>query len=134
MPPVCGGGALGADDGGLIHTRWGPTYANPQSWAGWHEALGSPRRPDPGKGLSVGRLGVAATAARLGAGVALLPETLAAADLARGSLVAVGPAAAPMPHPYVMIARPAARHRPGAEQIWHHLLSPGMPPQSTAFK
>jgi DNA-binding transcriptional LysR family regulator len=63
-------------------------------------------------------------------GVALLPETLAAAGLARGSLVA----AAPMPHPYVMIARPAARHRPGTKLIWHHLLAPGMPPQSAAFK
>ena len=109
----------------LIHTLWGPTYANPQSWGGWHEALGSPRRPDPGQGLSVDRLGIAATAARLGSGVALLPETLAAADLARGSLVAIGPTAAPMPHPYVMIARPAARHRPGVEQIWRHLLAQG---------
>jgi DNA-binding transcriptional LysR family regulator len=66
-------------------------------------------------------------------GVALLPETLAA-NLARGSLVAICPAAAPMPHPYVMIARPAARHRPGTEQVWHHLLAPGRPPQSAAFK
>lgn len=119
------GGALRAGDGMLIHTQWGPTYANPQSWGGWHEALGSPRRPDPGKGLAVDRLGIAATSARLGAGVALLPETLAAADLARGSLVAVGPAAAPMRYPYVMIARPAARLRPGVEQIWRHLLAQG---------
>jgi LysR family glycine cleavage system transcriptional activator len=118
-------GALYAGDGGLIHTQWGPTYANPQSWSGWHEALGSPRRPDPGKGLSVDRLGNAATAARLGSGVALLPETLAADDLARGTLVAVGPAAASMPHPYVMVARPAARPRPGVEQIWRHLLVQG---------
>jgi hypothetical protein len=75
-------GALHAGDGLLIHTQWGPTYANPQSWSGWHEALGSPRRPDPGGGLSVDRLGIAATTARIGSGVALLPETLAAADLA----------------------------------------------------
>jgi DNA-binding transcriptional LysR family regulator len=119
------GGALHAGDGLLIHTQWGPTYANPQSWSGWHEALGSPRRPDPGEGLSVGRLAIAAIAARLGSGVALLPETLAAADLARGTLVAVGPSAALMPHPYVMVARPAARHRPGADQIWRHLLVQG---------
>ena len=115
------GGALHAGDGLLIHTQWGPTYANPQSWSG----LGSPRRPDSGGGLSVDRLGIAATAARLGSGVALLPETLAAADLVRGTLVAVGPTAALMPHPYVMVARPAARHRPGAEQIWRHLLVQG---------
>jgi hypothetical protein len=50
--------------------------------------------------------------------------------MARGSLVA----ASPMPHPYVMIVRPAARHRPGTKLIWHHLLAPGMPPQSAAFK
>jgi hypothetical protein len=62
--------------------------------------------------------------------VTLLPETLAAAGLARGSLVA----AAPMPHPYVMIARRAARHCPGAEQVWYHLAAPGRPPQSAAFK
>jgi LysR family glycine cleavage system transcriptional activator len=116
-------GVVGVSDAVLIHTSWGPTYANPQSWAGWHEAMGSARRPDAGKGLSVDRLVIAATAARQGLGVALLPETLAAADLARGSLVALGPAAARMPLPYVMIARPAARHRPGVEPIWRHLLS-----------
>ena len=120
------GGACLAGDGDLIHTQWGPNYANPQSWAGWHQALGSSRRPDPGKGLSVDRLGIAASLARLGAGVALLPETLAAVDLARGSLVAVGPAAAPMPHPYIMIARPAACQRPGAEVIWRHLSAQGV--------
>lgn len=117
------GDALHVPDGQLIHTQWGATYANPQSWVGWHEALGSARRPDPGKGLSVDRLVIAATAARQGLGVALLPETLAAADLARGTLVAVGPAAARMPQPYVMVARPAARLRPGAEPIWNHLLA-----------
>lgn len=117
------GGALCVPDWQLIHTQWGPTYANPQSWAGWHEALGSPVRPDPGKGLSVDRLVIAATAARLGLGVALLPETLAATDLARGTLVAVGPAAARMPQAYVMIARPAARHRSGVDPIWRHLVS-----------
>ena len=116
-------GAFLAGDRVLIHTTWGPTYANPQSWSGWHEAVGSPRRPDVGKGLAVDRLVIAATAARQGLGVALLPETLAAADLARGTLVAVGPAAARMPLPYVMIPRPAARHRPGVEPIWRHLLS-----------
>lgn len=117
------GGALQAADGQLIHTNWGPTYANPQSWGGWHEALGSARRPDPGKGLAVDRLVIAATAARQGLGVALLPESLAAAEVQRGSLVAVGPAAAQMPQPYVMIARPAARQRRGVEAIWQHLLS-----------
>lgn len=122
-----GDGALHVPDAQLIHTQWGPTYANPQSWIGWHQALGSARRPDPGKGLSVDRLVIAATAARQGLGVALLPETLAAADLARGSLVALGPAAARMPQPYVMIARPAARHRPGVDPIWQHLLPPGSP-------
>lgn len=115
-------GAGDAPDGLLIHTNWGPTYSNPQSWGGWHEALGSPRRPDPGKGLSVDRLVIAATAARQGLGVALLPETLAAADLARGTLVAVGPAAAQMPHPYVMVARPAARHRRGVDAFWQYVL------------
>lgn len=125
-PEVAAGlpdGVGAAGDGLLIHTGWGPTYANPQSWAQWHEALGSPRRPDIGKGLAVDRLAMAATAARQGLGVALLPESLAAADLARGTVLAVGPAAARMPQPYVMIARPAARHRPGVEPIWRHLLA-----------
>lgn len=117
------GSAIDLPDTHLIHTQWGPTYANPQSWTGWHEAMGSARRPDPGKGLSVDRLVIAATAARQGLGVALLPETLAAADLARGTLVAVGPAAARMPQPYVMVARPAARLRPGAELVWTHLAA-----------
>lgn len=122
------GGALNVPDALLIHTQWGPTYANPQSWAGWHEALGSARRPDPGKGLTVDRQVIAATAARQGLGVALLPETLVAADLARGALVAAGPAAARMPQPYVMLARPAARHRPGVEPIWQHLAAASAAP------
>ena len=90
--------------------------------------MGSTRRPDLGKGLSVDRLVIAATAARQGLGVALLPETLAAADLARGSLVVAGPAAGRMPQPYVMVARPSARLRPGAEMIWKHLATQA-PPQ-----
>ncbi|MFO1173031.1 MAG: LysR substrate-binding domain-containing protein [Hyphomicrobiaceae bacterium] len=114
-------GAVSATDDRLIHTNWGPTYANAQSWADWHAAIGSARRPDAGRGLCVDRLVVAATAARRGMGVALLPESLVAADLARGTLTAVGPPAALLPQPYVMIARPAARHRPGVEPIWRHL-------------
>lgn len=114
-------GALHTPDAALIHTQWGPTYASPQSWTGWHQAMDSARRPDPGKGLSVDRLVIAATAARQGLGVALLPESLAATDLAQGTLVAVGPAASRMPHPYVMVARPAARLRAGAERVWKYL-------------
>ena len=41
------GSARLAGDGDLIHTQWGPTYSNPQSWGGWHQALGSPRRARP---------------------------------------------------------------------------------------
>ena len=115
------GGAMAAPDEALIHTGWGPTYANPQSWAEWHSAQGSPRRPDTGKGLVVDRLALAATAARQGLGIALLPQSLAAADLQRGSLVAAGPPAARLPLPYVMIGRPTPRRRPGADAIWRHL-------------
>lgn len=125
-PGLAADGALDAreaEDRLLIHTNWGPTYANPQSWAGWLEAIGRPRRPDVGKGLSVDRLITAAAAARQGLGLALLPESLALAELARGTLVAVGPAAAQMPLPYVLIARPAARQRPGVELIRRHLLA-----------
>ncbi len=116
-------GAVALQDGQLIHTVWGPTYGHPQSWAHWHESLGSAHRPDVGRGLAVERLGLAAAAARQGLGAALLPETLAAADLARGSLVAVGPAAARMPQPYVIVRRPGPRQRPAAESIWRHLLA-----------
>lgn len=110
-------------DGPLIHTVWGPAYGHPQSWARWHESQGSPDRPDVGQGMAVERMGLAAEAARQGLGVALLPETLAAADLSRGSLVAVGPAAARMPLPYVIVRRPGPRQRPAAESIWRHLLA-----------
>lgn len=123
LATLLSGDVGGAADALLIHTAWGPTYANPQSWGQWRDAMGSERQPDAGKGLTVDRLVIAATAARQGLGVALLPESLAAADLARGALVAVGPAAAQMPQPYVMIARPAARHRPGVEPIWRHLMA-----------
>lgn len=116
-------GSAALRDGPLIHTVWGPTYGHPQSWAQWHEALGNADRPDVGKGLAVERLGLAAAAARHGLGAALLPETLAAADLVRGTLVALGPAAARMPQPYVIVRRPGARQRQAAESIWRHLLS-----------
>ncbi|WP_198590296.1 LysR family transcriptional regulator [Paracoccus zhejiangensis] len=116
------GGVEGVPDELLIHTGWGPSYGSAQSWADWHEAMGSGRRPDLGRGMVLDRLAGAAAAARSGLGVALLPETLAAADLARGSLVAAGPAAARMPLPYVMIGRPAPRPRPAAA-VWQHLLA-----------
>lgn len=122
-----------ADDGVLVHTVWGPTYSSPQSWADWFQATGRDRRPDAGRGLSVDRLAMAATAARQGLGVALLPETLAAADLARGTLVAVGPPAAPMPQPYVIVARPAPRRRPAVEAIWRHLLARAGPDRDQAL-
>jgi DNA-binding transcriptional LysR family regulator len=123
-------GALGADGGGLIHTWRVPDLCQSAVLGRLAPGFGQPAPPRFRQGFSVGRLGDAATAARPGVGVALLPETLAAAGLARGSLVA----AAPMPHPYVMIARRAARHCPGAEQVWYHLAAPGRPPQSAAFK
>ena len=121
-------GAVAAPDPLLIHTNWGPTFSSPHAWNHWLEAAGSARSPDTGKGLGVERLAVAAVAARQGLGVALLPETLAAADLAMGSLIAVGPALALLPQPYVMIARPTARHRSGVEPIWRHLLSQARTP------
>jgi DNA-binding transcriptional LysR family regulator len=95
----------------LIHTSWGPDYASPQSWATWFAATGRGPAPDPARGIVIDRLDNAAMAARCGIGTALLPERLAAADLARGSLVAVGSGAAPLPQPYVLVARPAARPR-----------------------
>lgn len=116
-------GAAAARDDILIHANWGPTYANAQSWAEWHAAIGSARRPDAGKGIAVERLIAAATAARCGLGVALLPESLVAADVDRETLTPVGPPAALLPQPYVMIARPAARLRPGADPVWRHLLA-----------
>jgi LysR family glycine cleavage system transcriptional activator len=126
MLPVAAPGLPGSadlPDSLLIHTSWGPTYANPQSWVGWFQATGSSRRPDPAKGLSVERLLGAATAARMGLGIALLPQTLAAAEISRGTLVPAGAPAALMPLPYVMISRPAPRRRAGVEPVWRHLVN-----------
>lgn len=117
------GGVAAAAEGQFIHTGWGPGSSNPQSWSQWHSAMALARRPEPGKGLAFARLASAAEAARLGMGLALLPRSLAAADIARGTLVAVGPPAALLPQPYVMIARPGARQRPGARLVWQHLLA-----------
>lgn len=116
------GGVAAAEEGQFIHTAWGPGSANPQSWAQWHGAQGLTRRPDPGKGLAFARLASAAEAARLGMGLALLPRSLAADYIARGDMVAVGPPAAQLPQPYVMIARPGGRPRPGVSRVWQHLL------------
>ncbi len=73
MLPVAapGFGTLDAQrvpDARLIHTQWGPTYANPQSWAGWHEALGSDPPPRSGQGSVGGSAGAGGGGGTAGAG------------------------------------------------------------------
>lgn len=120
-------GAMGAGDELLIHTNWGQSFSDAPSWSHWHQAMGSPRRPQIGRGLTFDRLAMVAQAARQGLGVALLPETLAGDDLKRGSLVIMGQPAARLPQPYVMIRRPGARQRPAVDVVWRHLQAASKP-------
>lgn len=123
LAEVIGDRAMEVADEWLIHTNWGPSFSDAPSWSHWHQDLGSPRRPQTGRGLTFDRLAMVAQAARQGLGVALLPATLAGDDLRRGDLVIMGPGAARLPQPYVMIRRPGARPRPAVDVVWQHLLA-----------
>lgn len=125
------GGVVALADAAFIHTEWGPSYASQPSWAGWFAEAGSPRRPDPRLGLTVGSSGLAVAAARAGLGMALVPERMAAADLRAGRLAAAAPGRLALSHDYVLV-RPAAQPRRAAVQalVAHLKAVAGRDPQA----
>ena len=117
-PGLCDGGDLGAvPDARLIHTDWGPDYLRQPSWRAWFAAKGSERRPDPAQGLHVGLTSLAVAAARAGAGVALVPARLAAADVAAGRLERAAPGEMALPWDYVMVFPHAFERRRALQRV-----------------
>lgn len=107
----------------LIHTDWGPSHAAAPSWSRWHTAAGQPE--PPAEGLRVGQTAMALAAARAGLGAALVPERLAAADIAAGLIMALPGPDLPLPWPYVMIWKPTtARARLTAALLAHLRATP----------
>jgi len=109
-------------DSALIHTDWGPEYGVQPDWARHFEALGLRRHPDQSKGLHVGSTTLAASAARAGLGVALLPQRLAAADVQAGSLTAIGKSGDKLPRDYVLITGNAQTRNRKVQALRQHLL------------
>jgi len=108
-------------DAALIHTDWGRDYGVQPDWAQHFEALGLRRVPDIGAGLRVDSTTLAAAAARAGLGAALVPARLVAAEIARGTLCALGPETGALPRDYVLVTPHArARHR-GVQALRDHL-------------
>lgn len=107
----------------LIHTDWGPSHAAAPSWSRWHAAAGLPE--PPAEGLRVGQTAMALAAARAGLGAALVPEQLAAADIAAGLITPLPGPDLPLPWPYVMIWKPTtARARLTAALLAHLRATP----------
>ncbi|MCB1407685.1 MAG: LysR family transcriptional regulator [Rhodobacteraceae bacterium] len=110
-------------DEALIHTDWGRDYGMQPDWAQHFEALGLRRHPDLSAGLRVASTAMAASAARAGLGVALLPQRLAEADERSGRLRRIGGVGAQLPRDYVLIVPNArARHR-AVQALRAHLLA-----------
>lgn len=108
-------------DADLIHTDWGRAYGVQPEWARHFDGLGLRRVPDRGQGLRVNSTALAAAAARTGLGVALLPERLAAEDVAAGRLRILGASVGGLLRDYVMVSPHArGRHR-GLLALRRHL-------------
>lgn len=107
MVPVVAPGLRGAlgdlPDAAFIHTDWGPATLTAPGWAEWWRIGGGRSAPDRSRGLSVSSAGLALAAARAGLGAALVPEAVAAGEVAAGRLrIAPGPAL-PLPRDYVLV-------------------------------
>lgn len=102
----------------LIHTDWGPSHDAAPSWGRWGKAAGVQMGE---AGLRVGQTTLALAAARAGLGAALVPERLAAADMAAGLVQRLDGPSLPMPWPYVMIWKPTSRRQRLTSALLAHL-------------
>jgi len=105
------------DDGDLIHTNWGPSFASHPLWADWFAEAGAARTPDAGQGHRVGQSSLALDLARGGGGIALGQRLLAADDLAAGRLLAPYDLALPLMHPYCAVHTHSKAAKPGVRDF-----------------
>ncbi|MDI3338418.1 LysR substrate-binding domain-containing protein [Defluviimonas aestuarii] len=115
------GGVEALPDSAFIHTDWGPAFATQPAWNAWFADRLSDRRPDPGAGLKVGMIAVAAALARAGLGVALVPERIAGDDIRSERLLVVEPHSLPMSRDYVMVWPSAIARRTLLRAVVAHL-------------
>ncbi|MEM7317444.1 MAG: LysR family transcriptional regulator [Pseudomonadota bacterium] len=85
----------------LIQVNWGTAYANTPRWTDWFREAGRSFIQRQDSGLIVSDLSVAMTAARNGAGVALVPSRFAELSVLEGSLVEPSQISIAMAKPYV---------------------------------
>ncbi len=107
-------------DTAFVHIGWGAAYGTQPGWSQWFKG----RSPDAARGgLTVHHLGLALAVARAGLGVALVPERLAASDLAHGHLVRLEDRSLPLRWDFVLVHSHALRRRPAVQRLITHLLS-----------
>ncbi|MCX7302397.1 MAG: LysR substrate-binding domain-containing protein [Rhodobacterales bacterium] len=107
-------------DSAFVHTGWGPSFGTQPGWSQWFAG----RDPDATwGGLTVHHVGLALAAARAGLGVALVPERLAASDLAQGRLFRLEDRSLPLRWDFVLVHSHALRRRPALQRLITHLLS-----------
>ncbi|WP_323037747.1 LysR substrate-binding domain-containing protein [Pararhodobacter sp.] len=109
----------------LIQTDWGRDYGVQPDWAQHFAGQGVRRVPDQSVGLRVGTTALAAAAARAGLGVALIPDHLAADDLATGRLRCIGGVGEALPRGYVAISTNAQARNRGVAALRRHLMAAG---------
>ena len=99
-------------DAFLIHNKWGPSYSSEPSWKEWRAKaqLKAPEFTD--SGLVISDTSLAISAAKKGAGFALVPSTLVRCDLATGSLLAPSKISIPMKKDYVCVFPERSRRIP----------------------
>ena len=79
---------INVPDEKLIHNRWGPSYSSEPLWTDWNRIAGRKEGYAASPDLVSNDLNLVISAARQSAGVALVPEMLARADLESGALIA----------------------------------------------
>ena len=87
----------------LIQVNWGAAYASGPTWQDWFCLAGRPFDVSQVSGTIVSDLTVAITAAKNGAGVALVPSTFAEASIGEGTLIEPSQISIAMVRPYVCV-------------------------------
>ncbi|NOD88032.1 MULTISPECIES: LysR family transcriptional regulator [unclassified Ruegeria] len=108
-------------DSKLIHNKWGPSYASEPLWSDWRQQAGSDATQFSHAGLTINDLTLAISAAKRGAGIALVPSVLAKTDLASGLLVTPSRHALKMKKDYVCVMPHARSETSAIRQFSAHL-------------
>lgn len=92
----------------LIHNRWGSHYSTEPNWTDWMKLAGHKSREFNDYGLIISDMSLSIAAARLGAGIALVPSVLAQQDIEAQRLVQPSSTSLKMKKDYVCV-HPHAR-------------------------